>query len=156
MARMSDYESKVLPRLPEIEEWARDGFTDKEIALRLLVSENTFSNYKKQYEELREALAAGGHADTLVENAFFKSCVGYKVKVRVPVKCRIDGDDKILEHDEERYIQPNVKAQILWLKNRRPEKWSDRTEVVTHSNVEISDSDRALLEAAMEYDKQNQ
>ena len=149
MARKGLYETKVLPRLAEIEEWARDGFTDKEIAARLLVSENSFAAYKNEHEELREALESGAYADTLVENAFFKSCIGYKVKVKVPIKVRLSGEDSVIAVDEEKYIPPNTKAQILWLKNRRPEKWSEKTEIVSRSAVEISDVDRVLLENVM-------
>lgn len=146
MGRLSNYERKVEPKLAEIEAWARDGYTDKEIAKILMVSESTFQTYKKEHSELAEALEAGQQADILVENQFFKSCMGYKVRVKVPIKMKINGEEQIIEHDEERYIPPSVKAQTLWLKNRMPCKWSDRKEVQVGGSVRMDEADRALLE----------
>lgn len=143
------YESVVEPRLAEIEEMARNGYTDSEIAKYLEISANTFLKYKKEHEELRDALYSGYNADILVENAFFKSAVGFKVNVKVPIKLRIDGTEEVHYFNEEKFIPPNVKAQMLWLKNRRPEKWSDTQNVVQHSSVSISDADRELLENVM-------
>ena len=146
MARKSLYETNVEPRLAEIEDLARQGYTDNEIAKYLEVSPNTFLKYKNEYEELRDALYHGFNADLLVENAFFKSAVGYKVKVKVPIKIRFDGNDEVHYFDEEKYIPGNVKAQMLWLKNRRSDNWSDTQNVVQQSSVSISDEDRELLE----------
>lgn len=134
------------PRLAEIEARARDGYTDKEIAKILAVAESTFQTYKKEHSELAEALEAGQQADILVENQFFKSCIGYKVKVKVPIKMKVNGEDRIIEHDEERYIPPSVKAQSLWLRNRMPDKWNDRKEVQIGGSVRMNEADRALLE----------
>lgn len=146
MGRLSNYERKVKPRLAEVEAWARDGYTDKDIAKILTVAESTLQTYKKEHFELAEALKAGRYADILVENQFFKSCIGYKVKVKVPIKMRIDGEEQIIEYDEERYIPPNVKAQSLWLRNRMSYKWSDRKEVQVGGSVRMDEADRALLE----------
>ena len=143
---MSNYERKVEPRLAEIEARARDGYTDKEIAKILAVAESTFQTYKKEHSELAEALEAGQQADILVENQFFKSCIGYKVKVKVPIKMKVNGEDRIIDYDEERYIPPNVKAQALWLRNRMPDKWSDRKEVQVGGSVRMDEADRLLLE----------
>ncbi len=146
MTRLSNYERKVEPRLAEIEAWARDGYTDREIAKILTVAASTFQSYKKEHPELAEALEAGQQADILVENQFFKSCIGYKVKVKAPIKIKIDGEEQIIDYDEERYIPPNVKAQTLWLRNRMPDKWSDRREVQVGGSVRMDEADRVLLE----------
>lgn len=151
MARKSLYQSRVFPRLAEIQEWARDGYSDKEIAQILLVSENSFSSYKKLYPELRSALEEGKYADTLVENQFFKSCIGYKVNLKVPFKIRVGNSDVIRYFSEEKYIPPNVKAQILWLKNRRPDKWSDKKEFSADSSFLLSDADRSLLQSVADF-----
>lgn len=77
-----------------------------------------------------------------------KAALGHFVKVKKPVKIRVekrlrkinkdgreyDAGVTIEEHieyvDEQMYIPPNVTAQIFWLKNRKPDQWKDKREQV--------------------------
>lgn len=98
MARPSKYETHVAPRLEEIKDWVRNGATDKEVAKRLGISEDSFYKYKKEFPEFSESLKESKEiCDAEVESALHKAAVG-----------------------------GNITAIIFWLKNRRPDKWREK------------------------------
>lgn len=100
MARPNKYESHVAPRLNEVADWVRNGATDREIAERLGVSEDSIYTYKRKFSEFSETLKKTRDAvDGEVENALLQSA-----------------------------LNGNTTAQIFWLKNRRPKVWRDKPE----------------------------
>ena len=134
--RKSKYETHVLPRLTEIEGWARDGLIDEQIANNCGVAYSTFRVYKNQYPELAAALAKGKEvADYEVENALFKRATGYTVRLK---KAKVLSDGTVVEYTEEVHYPPDTVAMICWLKNRRPDKWRDRQEIEQHNTGEIN------------------
>ena len=133
--------------LARIQGWARDGLIAKEIAHNMHIGETTLRRWRAQYPAIENALRTGrDSADRIVENALYKSATGYRVTVKKPVRVRrVEYDPvtgkKTAELDtwqaveEEVYIQPQVTAQIFWLKNRKPEQWRDKADMtVTPSN----------------------
>lgn len=74
--------------------------------------------------------------DRQVENALFKKCVGYQEVTEKPIKLKrveySDAGKKILEEEfleyatEKRWVEPNVTAIAMYLKNRMPEKWGNQ------------------------------
>lgn len=67
---MSKYETHIKPYVREIEEWARHGASEREIAGKLNVAYSTFRRYVKDDQELKAALNRGRrHARKVVENA---------------------------------------------------------------------------------------
>lgn len=136
MARPSKYETHVAPRLTEIEDWVRNGATDKEIADRLRISEDSFYEYKKRFSEFSESLKKSkDFVDAQVENALLERALGGKVTLKRPFKVkrnvfengrRIEEKEEIVLADYEEYVTPDTTAQIFWLKNRRPEQWRDK------------------------------
>lgn len=108
VGRKSKYEDFISRKgLVLVEGWARDGLTDLQIAHNIGIRQSTFYDWKNKHSEFSEALKRSKEvADYEVESALFK-----KAKM---------GD---------------TTAQIFWLKNRRPEKWRDKTDMtVTPSN----------------------
>ena len=98
MARPSKYETHVVPRLEEINDWVRNGATDAEIAKRLGVSRDSLIEYKKAYPEFSDILKKNkDYVDQQVENALLQSA-----------------------------LNGNITAQIFWLKNRRPKQWREK------------------------------
>ena len=98
MARPSKYQTHVAPRLEEIKDWVRNGATDKVIAERLGISEDSFYEYKKKFPEFSEVIKKNKEiCDAEVESALHKAAVG-----------------------------GNITAMIFWLKNRRPDKWREK------------------------------
>lgn len=135
-----------------IKGWARDGLTDEQIAKNMNISYSTFKDWKTKYPDISAALKKTKEiADREVENALYKSALGYTVTVKKPIKIRTEKQlkdkGKIVEErieyvEEDVYIPPSNTAQIFWLKNRKPETWREKREV--------EDNDPMLLKKAMD------
>ncbi len=120
--------------LLRIEGWARDGATDKQIAENIRYSEPYFCELKGKIPELSEALKKGrAPLDVIVESNLYKKANGGTVKVKQPFKLKeVYYDDegrrcsteKVEIVEVEMYQQPDVTAQIFWLRNRKPEQWN--------------------------------
>jgi hypothetical protein len=124
--RKSKYESHVQPKLFLVECWARDGLTDEQMAKKLGISKDSFYKYKSDFPEFSDSLKKGKEiVDYEVENALLKRALGYdyceeKVEVEttpdgVPISRKVV---QILKH-----VVPDTTAQIMWLNNRRPDKF---------------------------------
>lgn len=138
--RKSKYETNVQPRLLEIAAWCRDGLTDKEIAERLDISQDSFYVYKNKYTEFSDTLKETKEiADIKVENSLNKNANGYDYEEQVVVmKKEVIYNEQgkrqkeitypevvtILKHKE-----AETKAQQFWLQNRKPEKWRNQAQV---------------------------
>ncbi len=110
MARPSKYQTHVAPRLEEIRDWVRNGATEEEIALRLGISRDSLYAYKREFSEFSDTIKKGKeYTDGEVENALLKSA-----------------------------LAGSVTAQIFWLKNRRPDKWSDKPEERGHEDRQLN------------------
>ena len=144
--------------LLKIQGWARDGLIEKQIAKNMGVAASTLRNWKNVFPEIAEALRKGKEVvDREVENALFKSAIGFMQKVKKPVRIReveydpksgkkIRESEKWVQVEEEIYIQPQVTAQIFWLKNRKPDEWREKNDLtLTPSN--------GVLESLMELHK---
>lgn len=103
---------------------AGEGKTDKQIAEKLGVTEQTINNWKHAAPQFFESLKAEKEkADAAVEKALYQRAIGYTCK-----------DTKFATHegmitDEKEYDKhypPDVVAQIFWLKNRQPKKWREK------------------------------
>lgn len=127
---------------PKFPAWARAlarrGLSDKDIAREMDIARSTLIEWKNTYAEFADALTEGkGQADALVENALYKRAVGYdfeevKVictpdhrKVTSPAKApQVTKIEKVTKH-----IPPDISAIALWLKNRMPNDWREKTSV---------------------------
>lgn len=106
--------------LLKIEGWAKDGLTDEDIADNIGIERQTLYDWKKKYSVFSDALKQSKEvADIKVENALFKSSIGYWVDEE-----RIDSEGNV--YTVRRFIPPNTTAQIFWLKNRKPNEWRDK------------------------------
>lgn len=144
--------------LLKIQGWARDGLIEKQIAKNMGVAESTLRNWKNIFPEIAEALRKGKEVvDREVENALYKSALGFMQKVKKPVRIKeveydpkngrkIRESEKWVQVEEEVYIPPQVTAQIFWLKNRKPDQWREKNDLtLTPSN--------GVLESLMELHK---
>ena len=141
--------------LLKIQGWARDGLIDKQIAHNMGVSWTSLKEWKHRFPEIAEALRKGKEVvDREVENALFKSAIGFTKKIKKPVRIKeVEYDpktgkkirelEKWVQVEEEVYIAPQVTAQIFWLKNRKPDEWREKNDLtLTPSN--------GVLESLME------
>jgi len=84
---------------------------------------STFKVYKERYSALSAALKRGKEvADIEIENALFKRAKGYQYD-----EVTYEGGVEVKRVTKE--VQPDVTAQIFWLKNRRPDKWRDKQSI---------------------------
>ena len=131
------YEEWLQPdNLLLLEGWKRNGLTDEQIAHNIGINVATLYTWKAKYSKIDNALKKGKElVDLEVENALYKSAVGYSVTVRKPIKVKtekqVPGKGKIVEEhieyvDEEVHYPASNTAQIFWLKNRAAERWRDR------------------------------
>lgn len=155
--RKSKYQTHVEPKLLLIEAWARDGMIQEDIAKKLGVAMSSFSEYKNKFPELSEALKRGQEVvDVEVENALFKRALGYRYdEVTKEAAREMDeetGEYKTVMVETKRVtkeVQPDVTAQIFWLKNRKPETWRDKKEV----DADVSGSMQVIFDAGMTKDE---
>ena len=120
--------------LPKIEEYARKGLTNEQIAKNLNISTTALYEWQNKYVEFANALKAGKEvADREVENALYKRATGYS--------CSEDkiflgpGGQPVIVPTTKHY-PPDPTSMIFWLKNRQPQKWRDRQEVEHSGKLE--------------------
>ena len=118
--------------------WAREGLTDEQIAKNINISRSTLSEWKKSYPDISDTLKKGKEIiDYEVENALYQKCLGYSIKVLKNIKIkkvdydietgrRIRETEEIKEVYDEIHIPADTTAQIIWLKNRKPDKWREK------------------------------
>lgn len=135
--RKTKYEKFVLPRLPEIEAWCREGVSEENIANNLGIAYSTFRLYRDKYSALSAVLVRtrAYTDDVVVTSAYLKRVAGYDVTERkkeyIYVKNEATGEyEKILfkETEQEKHIPADPRAAEFWLTNRQPEKWKRQPE----------------------------
>lgn len=137
-----------------LEGWKRNGLTDEQIAHNMGISLSTLKDWKNKYPPILTALKKGKEVvDLEVENALYKSAMGYTVKIKKPIKVKVEkqlaGKGKIVEEhieyvDEEVHIPASNTAQIFWLKNRASERWKDRP---LEAEADSAERHSAIVEA---------
>ena len=114
---------------------ARRGLTVQEIADEIEVSKSTLCKWVSEHEELSDALKEGrSFADAKVEDSLYTRAVGTKVteKKTIISAATADGGQKPVRIEiVEREVAPDVTACIYWLKNRKPQEWRDRVEILS-------------------------
>ena len=123
-AHLNKYEEWLEPdNLLKLEAWARDGLTDEQIAHNIGIARTTLIDWKKKYPDIYYALKRGKEVvDIEVENALLKRALGYAY---VETKTETGGKG-IKTTTTIKEVVPDVAAQIIWLKNRRPDKWREK------------------------------
>jgi hypothetical protein len=131
--------------LTRIRGWARDGFSNEQIAKNMGISRSTLDNWCKEFSDILDAIKKG-RAPVIeqVEDAFYKSCIGYWVDEEVTeITVAEDGKERKHKRITRRYIPPVPVSQIFALKNNKPQKWKDKPIDKTSEQYE----DDGLIEA---------
>jgi len=142
-----------------IQGWARDGLTDEEIARKMGITRKTLYEWMNKYGDICDAIKRNKEvADREVEQALFRKAIGYKVK-EVTRERRINPltrePELVVIKEIEKDVAPDTAAQVFWLKNRKPNEWRDKREVITDSSAELSDLDE-LTEKIFDSDSNRQ
>ena len=129
------YEYWLTPEgLIKLEGWARDGLTDDQIAKNIGINRDTLYRWKKAHSGISDALKRGKEViDRQVENALLKRALGYTYD-----EVTFEGGVEVKRVRKQ--VVPDTTAQIFWLKNRKPEEWRDKREI-----VKDDDNDQVLL-----------
>ena len=118
------------------------GYTDKNLAIHFKVSETTINRWKNEFCEFCESLKKGkdDFDSRVVEQALLKRAVGYGY-VETTRELQAENGEYTDEESEisiqtlvvtkkvNKHMAPDVTAQIFWLKNRKPQRWSDMKEI---------------------------
>ena len=119
-----------------IEGWAKTGLSDEQIATNIGVTTTTFYDWKKKYADFSEALKKGKEvSDFEVENALFKSAIGYEYEERKEVQEVVDGVMRKKVEITRKQVPPNATSAIFWLKNRKPVEWRDVKQIDGNVNM---------------------
>lgn len=138
---MAKYDEWLTPDgLLQLEAWARDGLTYEQIASNCGIALSTLKDWRERFSAISTALKKGkAVVDIMVENALYKRAMGYTFEEVVHERTCVGKDEDglpIYEMVETRRatkeVQPDVTAQIFWLKNRKPAEWRDKQQIDTN------------------------
>ena len=109
-----------------IENWARQGLTELQIAKNLGIGMSTLSEYKLQHLELAEALKKGRAIIVVeIENALVKRALGSTYEeIKTSIRM-IGGVETKYTEKTKKYALPDVGACCFLLKNKDRGNWSD-------------------------------
>jgi len=129
MGRKTKYKPKTFPRL--VGEFARDGYSDKEIWKKLGIGKDSFYLYLKKYPEFSEALYRNRVlVNAEVEEAYLKRALGYDYD-EVTNEVTISDVGKETKHKRitTKTVVPDVRACAQWLECKKPEIWRKKQEI---------------------------
>lgn len=121
--------------------WAQSGYPDSELANLMNIHRATFYKWREKYSAISDTITRGrAHACDVVENELFERAKSKTVQLTEEVKVRqVEYDPvsgrKIREIEDvaplvkEVYVPADVRAQIYFLNNRRPEDWGEKRTV---------------------------
>lgn len=133
---------------PEYDELAYNysllGAIDKQMAEFFGVTEQTINNWKNDHPSFFESMCRGkAQADAMVAKSLFQRAVGYShPETKIATR-----DGQITDQlDVIKHYAPDTAAASFWLKNRQPDIWRDKKEVVFDNGAvtpwdEIGDSE---------------
>lgn len=121
-----------------IEEMAREGQKDKEIARALGYNDKVFCTLKRKHSNLYEALKRGRRPLSFyVESSLFKRAVGLKTKTVTTKQIKDKATGVVIAEEittTETELPPETAAMAFWLKQRKPEMWNkpSKTDITTN------------------------
>lgn len=122
-----------------VQQYAREGLSEKQIAKNLGVSHQTFNQYKHKYPEFLDALTKGkAPVDTQVENALLKKALGYEYVEVHETETFENGHPQTIVKRVTKHIPPDTTACKFWLANRMKDRWRERLEHEHTGDVTIT------------------
>lgn len=122
MARPSKYKPEFAEQAGRL---AKLGTTNEELAKFFQVGETTLDRWIATNEEFRGAIQSGRLlADATVADRLYQRAIGYE---HDDIDIRVVGG-KLRKTKIRKYYPPDTAAAFIWLKNRQPAKWRDKTD----------------------------
>lgn len=119
-------------QLERITNWAANGLTDAEIAKSMGIRRETLSVWKQKHTNISNAIKSGRlMACEVIENALFKRATGMVVEdtveeYRGELRDGKPSNGTVVRRTTKRHVPPDTGALIFYLKNRMPDRYSDR------------------------------
>lgn len=124
MGRPSSYKPEYAK---QAEKLSLLGATDTDLADFFGVSVRTIERWRVNFEDFCRAIKdAKEYADNRVERSLYQRAMGYEVDA-VKIFMPAGADEPVYAKYRER-VAPDTAAQIFWLKNRRKDKWREKSE----------------------------
>jgi hypothetical protein len=132
MERPTKWETQVLPHLSDIKTWIEAGVTIDEICERIGIASSSWFEYVNKHEVLRNLVDWGrAVTNTRVENSLLKAAMGYEYEeIKTIIEEDKNGKKRTRIEKVKRHMPPNPTAMVFWLKNRAPNEWNDRREII--------------------------
>lgn len=132
LERPTYWELKVQPRLIDIKQWCQEGATNSEIAQRLDISEGLWYEYINKYPILNEFVSLGRSViNAEVEKSLYKLCTGYEYEeIKTIIEEAPNGKKRTRIERTKKYVPPSSQAIQFYLKNRLPDQWNDKKELI--------------------------
>lgn len=130
--KLSKFDTDIAPRLSEIQQWIEQGDSIRDICQKLSISQDTWYRYQKEHETL-SALVNLGRCITqsAVEKSLLRLCTGYEFEeLKTIVEEDRSGKKRTKLEKCKRHQPPSAQAISFFLRNRCPEEWSDKKELV--------------------------
>jgi len=109
--------------LDRLRGWVREGVSDEEIARRMDIHPRTLADWKRSVPEIAAAMERGLNAtEARVEEALLKCALGFSYTESIEE----DTPSGVKVKRSEKYVPPDVHAILFYLRNRMPERWSDK------------------------------
>lgn len=103
------------------------GATDRDLAEAFAVAESTVKSWRLEHADFADAVKLGKEAaDNRVEESLYRRATGYShdaVKI-----IQFDGAPCSVPYVE--HYPPDTVACIFWLKNRKPDQWRDKIDIL--------------------------
>ena len=123
-------------QLDKVRKMKEEGRTDKEISKYLNINYATFYKWKKEKEELKEALIIGENVVVeKVKNRLIDLCLGFNYnEVKQKQETRRDKNGNILDRKDiqevtVKKVLPSIQAIVFYLKNKCPDEFVDIMEL---------------------------
>lgn len=132
--KKNTYETYVQPQLDNITKWRRMGMGFSEMAKKLGIARSTLSKLRGEHEELHMAILEGEQEindriekslyDSLENKYVFEEDIEYEFD-------EITGEEiPVSKKVKKKFIPVNATLLIFALKNRMPESWNDKDELI--------------------------
>ena len=130
--KTNKFETDIVPRLSEVSDWLSSGDSIRDICQKLFISQDTWYRYQKEHEILSELVSAGRAVhQSLVEKSLLKLCTGYEFEeLKTIVEEDRSGKKRTRIEKSKRHQPPSAQAISFFLRNRCPEEWTDKKELL--------------------------
>lgn len=151
----------IMDYLESIATWALEGYSEKQIAEKLGISDRTLRRYKQKNKEVLSALDKSKiRANMNVELTLLNSALGYEYEEEEVSKERIvyfdENGKKVIKETPvvikvTKRAKPDIVAQKYWLNNRKARYWNDNPHKVINDKELLELKKKELESKGIDY-----